>query len=161
MRKKFYLKNVVWFGVLLLVAVGAFMMFHSTQEGIQNENTGNFTGLMFFTKSSGCDACQSINDVVLKLYEQFPNNIRVVDCVNVAEVSVLLTKFRVDEKDVPVILSFKNGIDTLYTSFTDYDNLENYLLSLMRTRPPITMTDRSVSTIKNEENLKKLSPGSG
>jgi thiol-disulfide isomerase/thioredoxin len=152
MGKKFYFKNVVWVGLILLVAVCAFMMFRPMEEGIQNEDTDNFTGLMIFTKSSGCDACRSINDVAVKLYEQFPNNIRVIDCVNFAEVSVLLTKLRVDEKDVPVILSFKNGIDTLYTSFTDYNNLEYYVLNLMRTQPPIKSSDRSVSAIKNAEN---------
>ena len=144
--------KVVWFcAILLIIGIVAFLFFQRTHEGIQNEDTGNFTGFMIFTKSSGCDKCRNINDVAVKLYKQFPNNVRVVDCVDFAEVSVLLTKFRVDEKDVPVILSFKDGIDTPYTSFTDYDHMEAYILDLMRTRPPITSTDRSVGAIKNSE----------
>ena len=130
------------FWALVLVVAGLLLWFYppNKREGLSapQQDFSTFTGLVFFTKTKNCDeACIDFNKTVIKMYEKFPNNIGVVNCTEPSAVSETLTKYKVDGTKVPKILTFKNGVADPYNKLTDYDSLENYLLSIMKTvRPP-------------------------
>ena len=153
MRKKAsgLFQKIFWGSVVLIAGVLLWFFPSKKCEGLSRplQDLSNFTGLVFFTKTKNCDErCTVFNKVVLKLYEKFPNNIAVVDSTNLSDVSTTLTKYKVDSTKIPVILSFKNGNDSPYNSFTDYDSLETYLLSIMRTVKPKNSTDRAVADLE-------------
>ena len=139
---------------LLLVAVCLFL-YHILyiKEGFEkkelkaSEDFAEFTGLVFFTKTSDCEACNDMTGTIKKLYTNFPNNIRVVDCTDPMKVSNTLTRYKVEPKDMPKILSFKGGVDTVYNMLTDYKNLEAHLLEIMSSKSPPTQTEKAVAAL--------------
>lgn len=140
------------FWTLVLVVAGLLLWFYPPTkcEGLSaaEQDFSTFTGLVFFVKTKDCnEACLDFNKIVIKMYEKFPNNIGVVDCTEPSTVSATLTKYKVDGTKVPKILSFKNGVGDPYNSFTDYDSLENYLLSIMKTVRPPKQSDRTVAKL--------------
>ena len=141
------------FWVLVLVVTCLLLWFFppKKREGLSapEQDYSNFTGLVFFTKTKDCDeACIKFNKIVIKIYEKFPNNIGVVDCTDPSTVSATLSKYKIETSKLPKILSFKNGVDNPYNSFTDYDSLENYLLSIMKTVKPPRSSDRTIANLK-------------
>lgn len=152
MRKKVSGSFFKLFYALVLVVIGLSLWFFlKKREGLSapEQDYSNFTGLVFFVKTKDCDeVCMAFNKVVIKIYEKFPNNVGVVDCTDPSAVSATLTKYKVDSTKVPKILSFKNGIHNPYNSFTDYESLENYLLSIMRTVKPRKPVDRTIADLE-------------
>lgn len=137
--------------VLVLAGLLHWMFPPINHEGLSapEQDLSNFTGLVFFTKTKDCDeACTKFNKTVVKIYDKFPNNIMVIDSTDPSKVSATLTKYKVDSSKVPLILSFKNGVDDPYNSFKDYDSLENFLLNLMRTVKPARAPDRAVAKLQ-------------
>ena len=137
---------------LALVAVLLISLFFTlvpvgNREGI--ENMSNFTGFAFFTKTKDCDACDSLKPTFVLLYDKFPNNIRVIDCTDETLVSTTLTQYNVNIKDMPTILAFKSGIPKPYAGFTEYKELEDFLLKLMSSQKPTTTTDASIALLKD------------
>ena len=137
---------------LTLVAVLLISLFFTLvpvgkREGI--ENMSNFTGLAFFTKTKDCDACDSLKPTVVLLYEKFPNNIRVIDCTDETLVSTTLTQYSVNIKNLPTILAFKSGVPKPYSGYTEYKELEDFLLKLMSSQKPTTTTDATIASMKD------------
>ena len=153
MRKKVSCSFCKVFGGLVLVVTGLFLWFFPPKQreslSAKEQDYSSFTGLVFFVKTKDCDeTCIAFNKVVIKIYEKFPNNVGVIDCTDPSAVSATLTKYKVDSTKIPKILSFKNGVDNPYNSFTDYESLENYLLSIMRTVKPPKQVDRTVANLE-------------
>ena len=91
--------------------------------------------------------CKEIKPSIILLYERFPNNIKVVDCTNVFEVTTILTKYNVDKNKMPTILTFKSGIFSKYDGYTEYTDLEDFLLKIMSTRKTTTSTDQMLTKL--------------
>ena len=135
--------------LVLLVSLFFTLVPVGKKEGL--EDMGSFTGLSFFTKTKDCDACDAMKPTIVLLYERFPNNIRVIDCTDETLVSTTLTQYNVDIKQLPKTLAFKSGIPKSYNGYTDYKELEDFLLKLMATQKPTTVSDRSIASLNEND----------